>query len=1117
LELVNERIEQVTANTELPPEVKESILKQYAQIKSELESAQKAQAKRQEWTDQAAAAPRQLEIARTEKEEGDRPPENRSSQSDNLLYMSFDEGQRRKQELEAELARAAANRASLTERSTSREKRRKELPQLISETRAKLEQIKNAPVAGKPSDDPLLQEAGGWLIEAAQQNLSEQLQLVESEQRLYEAEAFLLPVQLELAEEREKQLQERLRRVNEQLDKIRADRILNSYSEIKDLNSRLSGEMQVVGKQLLERILTWMELSKNQAVIKTELESARKLLQHWKERRDRMDTRIDAKPGQEGVSGFNSWVGLMLRKQRSELPDPNQLQARIRYYQSEMQQADSMLFDLEDALADVKQQLDGIERIVPTGEIGDSDSSVDGEERAVSGAEQLLAKGEEILGEMKIDTNAYLSDLYDLADVRQNTIELSDDYREFIDKHVLWIRSTEPLSTNDLSPGIEAFRWFVSYENWSSVGRLLLLDFRRHIPWYVLSVCGLLLFIGNQSKLRRALGQLSAKAEKNHCTDFSLTARCLLLTFLVSSPAPLILLCIGWRLQAATNVLLVDDASHEFSKSLARGLILATSVFFPLEFVRQLCRLGGLGIKHFGWREQVARHLSTNLRWLIDFTIPLTAIIGLFLAQSNQRWDSSFGRITFILLMPLLSAFLARVFFPKAGLVSVFLETHRGGWIDRLSVVWYPILILGPIALAAVSIVGYHYTAERIANHSISALWTVVALLTCYFVAMRWLVTSRRKLMIAQARQRLEDASRRGATAETLSVEEPKVDLIAINEQTRRLLSSLVVVAGILAFYLIWSDVLPAVSMLDSVALWEVEGKVPEETVIITLADLLMLVPIVALIVIAGRNVPGLLEIGFLQHLPLTNAVRYAITTLSRYAIFGIGLVIVFSTIGLRWSSVQWLVAALGVGLGFGLQEIFANFVSGLILLFEQPIRVGDIISIDGTTGSVLKIRMRATTIVNWDRQELIVPNKDLITGKLLNWTLTDATNRVVVNVGVAYGTDVARACELIRQVATESPAILGEPRPSVTFEGFGDNALTLVLRAFLESLENRLATIHDLHEQIYNKLNAAGIQISFPQRDLHIRSFPEGWERLLQIDPRDPVQLSAASNNGEN
>ena len=119
------------------------------------------------------------------------------------------------------------------------------------------------------------------------------------------------------------------------------------------------------------------------------------------------------------------------------------------------------------------------------------------------------------------------------------------------------------------------------------------------------------------------------------------------------------------------------------------------------------------------------------------------------------------------------------------------------------------------------------------------------------------------------------------------------------------------------------------------------------------------------------------------------------------------------------------MAAALSVGLGFGLQEIVANFISGIIVLFERPIRVGDVVTLEGDTGTVTKINMRATTLTNWDRQEIIVPNKNLITGRILNWTLNAGLNRIVIPVGVAYGTDTERAAEILIDVATQHPNLL--------------------------------------------------------------------------------------------
>jgi len=179
------------------------------------------------------------------------------------------------------------------------------------------------------------------------------------------------------------------------------------------------------------------------------------------------------------------------------------------------------------------------------------------------------------------------------------------------------------------------------------------------------------------------------------------------------------------------------------------------------------------------------------------------------------------------------------------------------------------------------------------------------------------------------------------------------------------------------------------------------------------------------------------------------------------------------------------------VGLGFGLQEIFANFVSGLIILFERPVRIGDVVTIDNVTGSVSRIQIRATTITDWDRKEYIVPNKEFVTGKLLNWTLSDKTNRIVVRVGVAYGTDTEKTLAMLQEIADEHPLILKDPPPVVAFEGFGDSTLDLVLRCFLPNLDNRLKVITQLHVTIDRLFKEAGIEIAFPQRDLHIRSLP--------------------------
>jgi potassium efflux system protein len=260
----------------------------------------------------------------------------------------------------------------------------------------------------------------------------------------------------------------------------------------------------------------------------------------------------------------------------------------------------------------------------------------------------------------------------------------------------------------------------------------------------------------------------------------------------------------------------------------------------------------------------------------------------------------------------------------------------------------------------------------------------------------------------------------------------------------------------------------------------------------ITLKDLAVALIIGFITFGAVRNLPGLLEITLLQRLHLPAGERNAITTIVRYTITLLGIVLAFDALGIGWSKVQWLVAALSLGLGFGLQEIFANFVSGIIILFERPIRVGDTVTVGNVSGEVSKIRIRATTITDFDRKELIVPNKEFVTGQLVNWTLTDSILRVTLQVGIAYGSDTGKAVKLMYQIVSENPLALTDPEPQVLFLRFGDSALIFELRAYCDTLDNWLPLKHELHMNVDRAFRQAGIEIAFPQRDVHVRSIDD-------------------------
>jgi potassium efflux system protein len=258
----------------------------------------------------------------------------------------------------------------------------------------------------------------------------------------------------------------------------------------------------------------------------------------------------------------------------------------------------------------------------------------------------------------------------------------------------------------------------------------------------------------------------------------------------------------------------------------------------------------------------------------------------------------------------------------------------------------------------------------------------------------------------------------------------------------------------------------------------------------------------------ASRNLPGFVEMVLLSRVRFRQGEGYAIVTVLRYMVLLLGIGWALTLLGISWSKVQWLAAAVTVGIGFGLQEIFANFVSGLILLFERPVRVGDVITVGTVTGKVTRIQMRATTVRNWDQQELVLPNKDLITGQVINWTLSNDVSRLAITVGLSYDADVKRATELLLAIARENPNVRNDPEPFVAFEEFADSTLNLVLRAYV-SIDVRLSTRSQLNNAILERFRKERIEIAYPQRDLHIRSVTTEFPPLRPA--KDTEQSSGA------
>jgi len=1100
-ETIQAQLQQIQASNDLETSLKQSLITLYESILAETKKRLEEEKAIKDFATALESAPAATADAKRRKEN----PTFRAPFSEGTLPWSRVEALQALQLETASLLEAVTKaRTDIETTIATRDSRRKEIPRYINEDKASIAKLnEELAVPAAEGIDPKVREANQLLTRARLANVNTHLRRLELEQRTYDAESELLPIRKELLIAEEKFIQLKLKEINEELGKRRENQIAKQKRLAEDLRTKSKPELQTESVRIVQRVDDWLKLVKDQASLRMKIDEAKALQKQWADRYKIMTDRLsrdrsgDASNDRSfAMSRMKSLVGEMLRRQRNDLPKIDQLNRQLEDVQTRLQSTQSMILALDDwkaenpLLADPTQPPIDLENAIS--EFGGMSQD---QQRSV-----LDATERRIVDEFRLDANNVSETLFSLAELNQQLIDQVRKYQSFIDEHILWIRSTDPFGQSDLSDLWRSTRELLDLSKWQAVPQTLLVDIKEHVYLYAISVFGILAMFFYTKTMRQMVHTQGVLAKKSNTTSFAPTAKVILLCVMLAAPFTLLHFMLGWRLS--------DQAgSNKFVAAVGTGLLVAARYFFPLELLRQIVRAGGLAENHFQWSQHSTQLLRQTLRWFIDLAVPTVGLFAIVTQSTDSRWENSLGRVDFCILMLLCSIMLVRVLQPRKGVFREYLEKHAGGWIDRLSFLWYFGVALAPLVLIVMSLMGYHYTASRLAMHLNTSILTLIGLLLLYSTIWRWLLLQRRQLVIAQARQRLEEARRRDADSSAPAAGvlpltfETGSDLSQINAQTIRLVSSTLIVAAIGAIAFIWSSVLPAVGALDTVTLWTVSGVTPDERLPVTLANLLLAIPAAIMTVVAAKNLPGLLEIALLQHLPLENAVRYAITSISRYTILILGIAMTFNSLGVRWASIQWLVAALGVGLGFGLQEIFANFVSGLILLFEQPVRVGDVITIGETTGTVSKIRMRATTVLNFDQQELVIPNKDLITGRLLNWTLSDSTNRLIIDVGVAFGTDVPRACQILREICQNHSNVLKTPEPTAFFELMSDGQLTIKVRVFLASLDLRLPTRHDLLTEIAKRFREEGIQIPFPQRDLHIRTLPPdlaiGWKTV--------------------
>jgi potassium efflux system protein len=557
------------------------------------------------------------------------------------------------------------------------------------------------------------------------------------------------------------------------------------------------------------------------------------------------------------------------------------------------------------------------------------------------------------------------------------------------------------------------------------------------------------------------------------------TPEALFISALLALKTPLLFGYAGWLLTALPQ-------ASDFAAAVGAGLLTAASLLTFLRFAQFVCIENGLFSVHFGWPERARAVLWQNINWLKYALTPFAFILAMIAVSSAQNLRDGLGRFAFLAGGLVTALFLARVADPKRGIFAERLAPGNPFWATR--VVWHTLLTLVPLAIAGLALWGYYDGAAQIQDGLMLSVAIICGAFLVYSVAMREVLVARRRLEIRRAYERRDKARAQRAAhefgdatgAQSVQLEEPEVDIASISEQTRKLVRLVAFLLLSATLYFFWREALPSLALLD-VPLWQqtvmVDGAA--RSMPVTVSNVMVAIAIGVITIIASRNLPGLLEITALHRLRIEAGTRYAVAAVSRYLIAIVGLIFAFRSIGFDWSQVQWIVAALGVGVGFGLQEIVANFISGLIILFERPVRVGDTVTIGNLTGTVSRIHIRATSMTDGENREIIIPNKSLITEKVINWTLTDSITRVTLKIAIAYGTDTLKAQTLMLDAVKATPQVLDAPAPSVFFIGFGTTALEFEVRAFVLQLAHRSAVINDLHVAIERALREQQIAMS--------------------------------------
>ena len=694
-----------------------------------------------------------------------------------------------------------------------------------------------------------------------------------------------------------------------------------------------------------------------------------------------------------------------------------------------------------------------------------------------SALNNILKERQKLLDEIIKSLNSQLNLSITIENNQRQALAIGDALQRKLQQQSFWVNSNNPID----------FAWLKAFPALAFAEIGVLTDYvgiENAQPNLLSTVLFTSIFLliallinWKKSSIKDRLASLALRVNTLTNDSHWLTPEAMFWTVLLALPSTLMF----FTAYNAIGFLFFNDPI-----AIGRWGVRVTLYWWFFATVLSLLRPNGLAFRHFGMPQESNRIFQRIIKQSIW-------IVGLLLVSSIPSQideigylNDAIGQVMSIIALAL-CLFVVRPLLNRAIREYQKAKKEEGATNTSISLfrLLRLILVIVPISLIILIILGYYYTAVYLITHLLNSYFVILLWVFGRYFAYRFVAISARRL----AYRRLQDKRRklREQVLENGTKEDETIKLSVVNQQIYRVTDLIGWVVLFVSLYVIWSDLISVAYYLDGVILWESnEGNQVES---VTLLNLMRASLYVVITYVLIKNIAGILEVTVFSKMPLSKGTPQTIITMLTYIIVTFGSVSAFSALGISWTKIQWIFTALSVGLGFGVREIFGSFVSGSILLFERPIRVGDKVTVGQYTGIITKIRLRSTTLLNSDHMEVVLPNQAFVTDRFINWTLNNTITRLQIFFKVSYDTDLDLMQRLLLQAVNEAPKVLSEPKVEINMLHFGDNALEHELLVFVGELGDRIETMNFLQYRINQLFRENGIRFALNQLDVHLHS----------------------------